>query len=145
MADPRKATQTIMLKNDGKNTLKIELFCASAWPAAAGARPGLVRLRVGGKWYSPGGSKFVFFNAAGVSSLLAALLAGKGLELPPRPDLPRGSAVRAPNGKVVAGQILYERTRTASAPILGADGRWHVPVALYGQGTVHVPVDELGG
>ncbi|MBU1002773.1 MAG: hypothetical protein KKE73_09645 [Proteobacteria bacterium] len=135
--------QTIMLKNDGRTAIKIELFCASSWPGSSGARRGLVRLRVDRRWFQAG-TKYTFFNADGVALLMGAILAGKGLELAQAPDLPRGSRVRVPNGNAVAGQPLYDKTRTVADPIMGIDGRWYVPVTLFGQGTFHVPVDELG-
>lgn len=146
MADPRKATRTIVLKDERRQTVKIEMFCATMWPDAPGARPGLVRLRVDGKWFYDGVRRYTFFNVQGVTTLVGAILAGKGMELsqPSRPELPRGSTVSVPNGKVLAGQLLYDRTRTASEPIIGIDGRWYVAVTMYGRGTIHVPVDELG-
>ena len=75
MAEQRKATQSILLTKGSKTPLKIELFCATLWPDAPGARAGLLRVRVGGRWLCPAG-KYSWFNAPGVAALLTGLVAG---------------------------------------------------------------------
>jgi len=143
VAEKRKALQSILLNNGRKTPLKIELFCATQWPGASGARVGLLRIRVNRKWLCPSG-KYTFFNAQGVAALLTALVAGVDpLEICEPPDLPRSSPVRVPTGTVLSGQPLYDKTRTNTEPLLGIDGRWHVSVTLVGRGTFHTPVDEL--
>jgi hypothetical protein len=137
---------SVLLRNEGKTDVKIELFFAESWPQAAGAGPGLYRLRIDGQWFIQGGEKYTFLAQDGVARLLASeLFAGADPQclVEGVADLPAGTPVRVPTGEHLQGSPLYNLSRTATPTIQGIDGRWYVGVILVGKGTVMVAVDAL--
>jgi hypothetical protein len=143
MSERRNKALSILLNKRGKTAVKIELYPAEQWPEQGGTE-GHYRLRVGGRWH--GGKKFTFYSLAGLLARLDKDLRqalGLGRKRQPCPDLPRGTAVRVPNGNQVGDQPLYDVTRTATLPFQGVDGQWYVVVALWGKGHIHVPVAQV--
>ena len=106
----------------------MELFDAEQWED--GPR-GLVRLRVDGRWKdAPDGSR-LYYNSAGVTALVQAMLSGTMPHAAPRPLLRVGQPVYLPcapydrNGFAWGsemGRILSE------SAVMGIDGRWYVIV-----------------
>lgn len=146
--EKRKKTMSILLKNESKTATKIELFPAEQWAGEPNAAPrDLFRLRIDGCWYNQGDAKYTFLSLIGVAKALERLLGDnlgvKTYSVPPRVEIPYGTPVRVPNGNTLGGKPMYDLTRTATEPILGFDGRWHVGVILIGQGAVMMPVDEM--
>lgn len=146
--EKRKKNMSILLKNESKTAMKIELFPAEQWAGeSSGASRGLFRLRIDGCWYNQGDSKYTFLSLIGVAKTLERLLGDNlGIKtnlIPPRVEITYGTPVRIPNGNTLGGKPMYDLTRTATEPILGFDGRWHVGVILIGKGAVMMPVDEM--
>ena len=142
MADKRKADRTICVKIGAKVRFKIELFPALQWSESAQLPGERFRLRINRRWHDGPEGEILFLDMAQVAILVGTLANGEAIVLPPKPDLPRGAPVKAPC-RVLAGEPLYELTRTGTEPILGHDGRWYVEIYLFGKGGRFVPVDDL--
>lgn len=138
--DNRKFCATICVKS-GTTRARLELADA----ARHGGPAGRYRVRIDRRWHDQPEGADAWLDPTGVGTLVAELLSGAGLPdaVPPRPDLPRGTRVSAPNGREVGGLPMRDGTRTATEPVLGYDGRWLVGVILCGRGVVMVPVDDL--
>lgn len=149
MADKRTHDFSVLLRFPGKASVKILFYSASLWPDQGG-RDGLYRLKIGkssGKDFSeawhPGPRKYEFMTPAAAWKLVASL-GGQDVSEPDElPEIPVGTPVRVPNGNVLAGEIQYDITRTATAPVRLSDGRGYVVVGLIGRGAVHVPLDAI--
>lgn len=159
MPDIRKFMATVCVKS-GTTRARLELADA----ARHGGPAGRYRVRIDRRWHDqPDGADAsllspsvglargarptaaAWLDPTDVGTLVAALLAGSSVPdaVPPRPDLPRGTRVSAPNGRESGGLPMRDSTRTATEPVLGYDGRWLVGVILCGRGVVMVPVDDL--
>lgn len=105
-----------------------------------GGPEGSFRVRIDRKWHDGPDGKPLFFGR----SRLADLVVGAALDgmptAPLQPRIQRGERVsvrfEADGVRRVEGGFV------AAAPILGHDGRWWVPVTMYG-GTRHVPTDDI--
>ena len=150
--DPRPHEFTTLLKRQGADTIKITFYSAKHWPDQGG-KEGLWRLKVGRpkkekpgefseRWW-PAPRDYQFLTKARAWELVAEMASFGDITPAPRPDIPKATPVRVPNGKIVAGDMQYDATRTSCTPIRLEDGRDYVQVLLYGQGTIFVPVDEI--
>lgn len=140
MSEKRRPVVSVLLKNQGKTSRKIEVFDASEWGKSG------YRLRLDGCWQD---DRKVHCADAGVltqalSTELARLLGQDVPEPTPKPKIPQGTVVSVPCGHrcPVLGE-LRDVTRTATDPIRGDDGVWYVAVTIAGQGRKFVPVGEL--
>lgn len=86
--------------------------------------PGRFRVRVNRRWHDGPEGEMVFLDMVQISVLVGMLANGDKLSLPPKPDLPKRSRVGVPNGKMLAGEPLYESSLTHTEPMIGYDGRW---------------------
>lgn len=138
--DNRKFCATICVKS-GTTRARLELADA----ARHGGPAGRYRVRIDRRWHDQPDGADAWLDPTDVGTLVAALLAGSSVPdaVPPRPDLPRGTRVSAPNGRESGGLPMRDSTRTATEPVLGYDGQWMVGVILCGHGVVLVPVEEL--
>lgn len=146
MAEKRQKTISLLLKNEGKTAVKIELFDAQEWAGLSGAGPGLYRVRVNGKWYCLQGKQYTFLTLDGVSKLFGheiSIAMGSNSHSEEMPVVPVGASVRVPNGRHCGSKTLFDVTRTSTEPLQGIDGRWYVGVIMIGRGTVLVPVDTI--
>lgn len=146
MAEKRIFTRTLCAKTGAKTVAKIEMFPAEQWAESAqeaAALAGRFRLRVNRRWLDLPEGGMAFLDARQIGMQAAALALGEIPALEAAPDLPRGSAVSAPTGRMIYGECETNGTRTVTEPIRGYDGRWYVAVLLWGKGTVFARVDEL--
>ena len=127
MAEKRAESASILLKipgkNDAKRSEKIELFPAELWKA----RPGLFRIRQGGKWVDSPAGKKRFFTMSQVAKLVADLLGESvnALQYESKPRLPHPSHVVVPFS--APDNACTTTTGWTMAPIYqGPDGRWRV-------------------
>lgn len=151
MADKRPFEFSVLLRFPGKESVKIMFFSAALWPDKGG-RDGLYRLKIGtpveGKaefseaWH-PGPRKYEFLTPMAAWKLVAAMGGQEVCEPGELPEIPVGTPVRVPNGNVLAGEVQYDITRTATAPVRLIDGRGYLVVGLIGRGAVHVPLDAI--
>lgn len=125
MGEKRRKSTTILLRN-GSKTVRLELFPAAQWDGPLEA----YRLRLDGRWHSPGGEPYQFYTPAGLSGVLFWLVADRDpLQDAPNPPFRRGDRVAVPTGRVgLDGLPTYAVTFLAGQPILGIDGRWWAPV-----------------
>lgn len=142
MAEKRKSDRSVCVKIGAKVRFKIELFSASQWSEAAQLDGERFRLRINRRWHDGPSGELLFLDMVQIMALVGMLASGQNLSLPPKPDLPRGTPVKAPC-RVLAGETQYELTRTGTEPILGYDGTWYVDIVLFGKGSRFVPVDTL--
>ena len=142
MAEKRKSDRSICVKIGAKVRFKIEFFDAAQWPELTQPDSERFRLRINRRWHDGPDGEMLFLDMVQVAALVGMLTSGENLSLPPKPDLPRGAPVKAPC-RVLAGETMYELTRTGTEPILGHDGRWYVDIFLFGKGGRFVPVDDL--
>ena len=143
MADSRTKTHTVLLTVNSKKKM-LELFAADLWPEQ-GAREGLWRVRIDGRWHCPLG-KYSFLTLAAVAELTASLLAGGVLVEPEAlPDWVRkGVDVRAHGlESLESAPVQTSRGYTVDDPQLGPDGRWHVLCQLFTRGKRFMPVADL--
>lgn len=146
MAEKRKHTQSICVKIDAKTLFKIELFPAGQWAESAQQSADLAgrfRLRINRRWHNmpDGGPAYLDLMQVGV--IVAALAAGMDVAPEPAPNVPKGTRVSVPNGRMLAGEPLYDSAKTHTDPIRGYDGRWYVNVVLFDKGSIMAPVDTL--
>lgn len=145
MADERKKTHSVLLSvnSNGKSKkTSIELFKAALWPEN-GATEGLFRLRIGGKWHCAPGA-YTFFTAPAVGGLVASLLAGDEVDVPPCPEgfeSPVRVSVPLENCEADA-PIKSTGGWTVTPPHLGPDGRWWMWVSTY-DGKRLCPCDDV--
>jgi hypothetical protein len=134
--EQRKKIGSILLRPASKEPVSVEIYPAELW---AEGSPGLYRLRVAGAWLRTEAEQYYFLTLEGLGLWLArhfaALVGAQAAQ--PQPDLPRHSLVG-----VESPDFTSNLTRTATAPIQGIDGRWYTVVSIFGQGMVHVPVEE---
>ncbi|MGE4298926.1 MAG: hypothetical protein AB7E47_12935 [Desulfovibrionaceae bacterium] len=150
MAEKRQKIASILLRTAGKRPVlkTFELFAATDWPGEQGAAAGRYRVRMGGKWLTLAGRKYTFLTLPDIGDALGAGLAGLlGQELAPVAGPPeqlrKGARVRARNGRVLAGQPLYDITILASDPLQDQAGQWWVLVHLFRRGLQLVPVEDV--
>jgi hypothetical protein len=130
MSEKRRKVTTILLRNQGKKTIKLELFPASQWGGPAGA----YRLRRDGRWTSERRHStlpdYRYHTTTGLIGVLYGLLTGQDMPYdPPDPPYRRGDRVSVPTGRTGPdGEPVYAGTFLAGAPILAIDGRWWAPV-----------------
>ncbi|XPV77664.1 MAG: hypothetical protein ACNI27_07035 [Desulfovibrio sp.] len=141
--EKRKRTATALLQIQSKKSCKIEIFDAEQWPAKGG-KSGLFRVRIDGKWYSVK-EQYCFFTPDAIGRLLiAGLIPTTNEEDFCLPDLPNGTAVSYPTGKMFCSKPVYTKSRTRGEPIRLFDGRWYVFVYDYeSRDRKLVPVDDL--
>jgi hypothetical protein len=129
MAKKPKKTFTVLLKFQGK-TAKVEFFPAWQFGDLLSnpheKATWRFRIRLDGKWYSPTGEKYVFFDMEAAFHSLAALMFGR-----PAPALPpewmNNQRVAVLNGNVYPGVgLMRDITFTKTKPFLAQDGRWMV-------------------
>ena len=139
--EKREIALTVSLIMDGKQQMRFDLRPGEQWK---GGTPGSYRLYrdrcvpVDGPDGEP-----LFVTLDRAFALMAGMLCGGVHAAPPCPDLPTGTGVSVPNGRMLGDMALRDVTRTTTPPILGHDGRWHVGVLMWGCGTRFVPVDDL--
>ena len=143
MAEKRKADRTICVKIGAKVRFKIELFPAAQWAESAQLPGERFRLRINRRWHDEPDGGILFLDMIQVSALVGMIAGGEKLALPSPPELPTGTRVSVPNGKVLAGQPLYEGSRTHTAPMRGHDGRFYVNVTTFTTGSIMIAVDDL--
>ncbi len=133
MGEKRKPVKTLLLKNQGKTGVKIELFCASNW----GKQKGLFRARINGAWHSPK-EKYTYFSSEGVQALMGRLL----FEDEPYacPEIKKGDRLSIPSPDSETG--LNQFARAGTDPIQAVDGRWYAWATMY-QGSRFVALDEV--
>jgi hypothetical protein len=143
MADPRKPDFVICVKNSAKTAYKIECFSAALWPKSAQEKPGTFRVRLNRRWLDDNGD-MAFVSYAQLAMTVAVLVHGGPLpQDAPAPELPRGTRVSVPNGRVIDGKVMYDGSRTYTDPLRGYDGRWYVNVVTPTLGNAMVAVDTL--
>jgi hypothetical protein len=135
MVDKRKFSGSFSVRIDTRRA-RFELSPAEIH----GGPEGSFRVRIDRKWYDGPDGKPLFFDR----SRLADLVVGAALEGLPepatQPGIQRGDRVSVRFEK--GGVRRVEGGFVAAAPILGHDGRWWVPVTMYG-GTRYVPADDI--
>ncbi len=145
MTEKRSKTMSVLLKNESKAAVKIELFPSGEWSATHGVGRDLFRLRINGRWSCNNGEKYSFLTLDGAMNEVCSLITDY-LDHPhpcqQKPMIKSGTPVRVPVGEV-AGQTIYERTFAATPPIKCIDGRWYVGVIMFGKGTKMIPVDSM--
>jgi len=148
MAESRTRKALLLLTTESKARLKVELYDAAQWPDAEGSEPGLLRLRVNGRW-ACNGSKYTFFDLSGLAAYLAREFgAVLGLEAPREaPVLPRGTRVRMPTARI-GDKTFFTATWTAGDPYQLATGQWLVkcigardPVPVHDLEVIHEQAD----
>lgn len=140
MAEKRNFCSVICVKTSAKSTVKIELFPSEQWEDG---ETGRYRLRIDRKWHDHPDGGNAYLDLVQIGTLAASLAVGMPQALAPEPDLPSGSSVSVPNGRILCGQVQRDVTRTTTPPILAYDGRWYAGVLMWRRGTVMKPVDEL--
>ena len=151
MSEKRKKTHAILLRAGGKVVASLSLYPAEQWVEGA-EQSGLFRVRIERpvssagpreEWHSPYGP-YSFLSFAAAFELGATLL-GETTPAAPEllPEIPVGTPVSVPNGRVVGGEAMRDVTRTATPPIREHTGRVMVGCYLYNRGMVFVPVDDL--
>lgn len=142
MSEQRRPMWNLLLRIPGKKATKVEAFDAMDFIGqAAHAAPGLLRLRVDGRWLGEGG--YVFY---GPEELWLELEVRLGLALAPPPPQPpalaKGDWVRVYLGER-NGVPIHERMYLASDPMQDVCGSWHVLCSTYSRGRVMVPVADV--
>ena len=137
MAEQRQKTHHILLSTEGKN-ITLELFDAREWPDRS-SNDNEFRVRIDGKWYSAAG-KYTFLPYDAVGRLIASLLSGQELLVEePAPVYGRHQRVRVHFGECVGSMPLQSQQGfVAAPPYRGVDGRWYVPVSVFGGTEVYL-------
>lgn len=108
--------------------------------ALFGGPAGTFRVRIGRCWHDGPDGRHLYLDRDGLADLVVQASLGSLPEPAAAPSIPRNARVSArirENGNVrtTGGTVV-------APPILAHDGRWMVPVMMYG-GTRYVPVEDL--
>ena len=105
-----------------------------------GGPEGLFRVRVDRRWHDGPEGEVLFLDRDGLAHLVASAAPGTVGAPAPRPSLRRGSriSVRIED----EGRARVEGGFTVGPFILAHDGRWMVPVTVYG-GTRDVAAEDI--
>jgi hypothetical protein len=105
-----------------------------------GGPEGLFRVRVDRRWHDGPEGEALFLDRDGLAHLVASAALGTVGSPAPRPSLRRGSriSVRIED----EGRARVEGGFTVGPFILAHDGRWMVPVTVYG-GTRYVAAEDI--
>lgn len=105
-----------------------------------GGPEGSFRVRIDRKWHDGPDGKPLFFDRSRLADLVVDAALDGLPATPRRPQIQRSERVsvrfEADGVRRVEGGFV------AAPPILGHDGRWWVPVTMYG-GTRYVPTDDI--
>ena len=143
MAEKRKSDRTVCVKIGAKMRFKMELFPAVQWPESAHLPGERFRVRINRRWHDGPEGEALFLDIFQISALACVLINGTEPALPHKPDVPKGARVSVPTGKTLAGEALYDGSRTYTEPMRGFDGRWYVNVITPSLGSVMAAVDTL--
>ncbi|GAB7082310.1 hypothetical protein JCM14635_39850 [Megalodesulfovibrio paquesii] len=141
MGEKRKPMATLLLRKQGKESVKIEIFDGALFGHA-----GDYRLRVNGRFVSLKGQPF-YHAADGVVATLRGLVFGTWILPEPEEEAP--PAAFAPGDRVtvyyeLAGVPRAEMGIVRSAPLQDQGGRQHVLVATGGPMRVALfPVEKV--
>lgn len=143
---------SIIFRCREKGSLKVTFYSAKQWPEHGG-RDGAWRLKVGrpkkdkpgefSECWWPRPREYKFLTSSRAWELVAELTLQDKPVPAPITEIPRDTLVRVPNGNILAGEVQYDLTRTATEPVRLDDGRDYVVVLMVGQGLIHVPVDNV--
>lgn len=105
-----------------------------------GGPEGLFRVRVDRRWHDGPEGEALFLDRGGLAHLVASAALGTVGAPAPRPSLRRGAriSVRIED----EGRARVEGGFTVGPFILAHDGRWMVPVTVYG-GTRYVAAEDI--
>ncbi|OEU69176.1 MAG: hypothetical protein BA863_03560, partial [Desulfovibrio sp. S3730MH75] len=124
MGEQRKKSISILLKKTSKISIQILIYESMQWPNKANAKDGYFRVKVDGVWFSPRGLKYEFLSSHEIVQIfqdgLHALTDQPITVLPERPNLPKGTLVRVPSGRIMGGERLMDMARTNSPVFPGA-------------------------
>lgn len=135
--EKRVNSKSILLRFGSKAPGRLlELFDATQWPDKPEADAGLYRVRIDGRWWMPGGKKYVFVTRQGLARLLEQELAAPGVLAAyeqRKPELRKGDRCRwSPDDPEKPDM----RCTLHSEPVMWLDGIWRVLiVATAGQST----------
>lgn len=140
MAEKRKKTSSVCVKNGAMGSGTIEFFPASQW----GGAPDVYRLRVNRQWLDGTYGEKRFFSPADVACILAYHIFGVDLREIPRKKAPENMRRHTRISVPVGSCGLREVTRISTErPFLCEDGHWYVGAYMLGRGVVMVPCDDV--
>lgn len=133
--DKRKFIATFSVRIDTRRT-RIEVSEGQIH----GGPEGSFRVRIDRRWHDgPDGSP-IFLDRGRLVDLVVGLALGNMPEPAQDPRIPRGTRVSVRFEK--GGVNRVEGGFTAAPAVLAHDGRWVVPVTMYG-GTRYIPVQDI--
>lgn len=105
-----------------------------------GGPEGAFRVRIDRKWHDGPNGKPLFFDRSGLADMVVGAALDGMPEPAPLPQIKHGDRVSVRFERDGCGRV--EGGFVSAPPILGHDGRWWVPVTMYG-GTRYVPTDDI--
>lgn len=142
MAEQRKKTAQVCVKNGANGNGTLEVFPASEWGGPADH----YRLRYRRCWLDGTRGGMRFFSPADIGPLLSSLLfdayfcAESSAQEAPN-NMAYKTRVSVPNGKDSYSREVT--TISTESPMRGADGRWYVGAHILGRGVVMIPCDDV--
>lgn len=105
-----------------------------------GGPEGTFRVRIDRRWHDGPDGQPLFLDRARLVDLVVGSALGDLQNPEPDPYIPRGTRVSVRFERDGVNRV--EGGFTAALAILAHDGRWVVPVTMYG-GTRYIPVDDI--
>lgn len=120
----------------GTDRIRFEIADATLFGGPAGT----FRVRIDRRWHDGDEGRHLYLDRQGLSALVVIAAMGSMPEPAEAPIIPRNARVSARIRE--DGNVRTTGGTVVAPPILAHDGRWVVPVMMYG-GTRYVPVSDL--
>ena len=139
MAEKRSSALSILLRDQRKTLVKIDLFDAREWDAKTEG----YRLRENGAWVCDNG-KYTYFTIPALGTYLrwklAQCLGSADLTDPKEPRIQPGAFVRVMRYDMICRASHMVTARVVGPPIRAIDGKWYVPVDVPYDGKTYAEV-----